>query len=171
MDVPIVYSDSNYCVQTFNDWMFNWARNGWIKSDKKTPENENELWEYIDKIMELDEYKKSFNKVINKALMYGLPILYNSLFEMEEENKMSVQMIKKINGIDENYYSQITNLIKEVILNVTINKSILCSLYGIKEIETKGGKVDIKKIKKGAYRDTPDYLIDYEINGLNELRK
>ena len=39
MDVPIVYSDSNYCVQTFNDWMFNWARNGWIKSDKKTPEN------------------------------------------------------------------------------------------------------------------------------------
>ena len=39
MDVPIVYSDSNYCVQTFNEWMFNWARNGWIKSDKKIPEN------------------------------------------------------------------------------------------------------------------------------------
>ena len=39
MDVPIVYSDSNYCVQTFNEWMFNWARNGWIKSDKKVPEN------------------------------------------------------------------------------------------------------------------------------------
>ena len=39
MNVPIVYSDSNYCVQTFNDWMFNWARNGWIKSDKKVPEN------------------------------------------------------------------------------------------------------------------------------------
>lgn len=39
MNVPIVYSDSNYCVQTFNEWMFNWARNGWIKSDKKIPEN------------------------------------------------------------------------------------------------------------------------------------
>ena len=39
MDVPIVYSDSNYCVQTFNDWMFRWARNNWIKSDKKIPEN------------------------------------------------------------------------------------------------------------------------------------
>ena len=38
-DVPIVYSDSNYCVQTFNDWMFRWANNNWIKSDKKTPEN------------------------------------------------------------------------------------------------------------------------------------
>ena len=39
MDVPIVYSDSNYCVQTFNDWMFRWAALGWAKSDKKTPEN------------------------------------------------------------------------------------------------------------------------------------
>ena len=39
MNVPIVYSDSNYCVQTFNDWMFKWANNNWIKSDKKIPEN------------------------------------------------------------------------------------------------------------------------------------
>jgi len=36
---PIVYSDSAYCVNTFNEWMFNWARNGWINSAKKTPEN------------------------------------------------------------------------------------------------------------------------------------
>ena len=36
---PIVYSDSAYCVNTFNEWMFNWARKGWIKSDKKIPEN------------------------------------------------------------------------------------------------------------------------------------
>lgn len=36
---PVVYSDSAYCVNTFNDWMFNWARNNWIKSDKKEPEN------------------------------------------------------------------------------------------------------------------------------------
>ena len=38
-NIPIVYSDSNYCVQTFNDWMFKWANNNWIKSDKKVPEN------------------------------------------------------------------------------------------------------------------------------------
>ena len=36
---PIVYSDSAYCINTFNNWMFCWANNGWIKSDKKTPEN------------------------------------------------------------------------------------------------------------------------------------
>ena len=48
MDVPIVYSDSNYCVQTFNEWMFNWARNGWIKSDKKVPENLDLIQAYYD---------------------------------------------------------------------------------------------------------------------------
>ena len=36
---PIVYSDSSYCVNTFNNWMFAWQKKGWIKSDKKVPEN------------------------------------------------------------------------------------------------------------------------------------
>ena len=37
--VPIIYSDSAYCVNTINDWMYRWKEKGWIKSDKKTPEN------------------------------------------------------------------------------------------------------------------------------------
>lgn len=37
--IPIVYSDSAYCVNTLNEWVFGWAKNGWIKSDKKVPEN------------------------------------------------------------------------------------------------------------------------------------
>ena len=36
---PVVYSDSSYCVNIFNNWMFNWKNNGWKKSDKKEPEN------------------------------------------------------------------------------------------------------------------------------------
>ena len=47
-EVPTVYSDSNYCVQTFNSWMFSWAKNGWIKSDKKTPENLDLIQAYYD---------------------------------------------------------------------------------------------------------------------------
>ena len=47
-DIPIVYSDSNYCVQTFNEWMFNWARKGWIKSDKQVPENLDLIQAYYD---------------------------------------------------------------------------------------------------------------------------
>ena len=48
VEVPIVYSDSNYCVQTFNEWMFGWANKGWIKSDKKTPENLDLIKAYYD---------------------------------------------------------------------------------------------------------------------------
>ena len=46
--IPVVYSDSNYCVQTFNDWMFRWANNNWIKSDKKKPENLDLIIEYYN---------------------------------------------------------------------------------------------------------------------------
>ena len=45
---PIVYSDSAYCVNTFNEWMFNWARRGWIKSDKQKPENLDLIQTYYD---------------------------------------------------------------------------------------------------------------------------
>ena len=45
---PIVYSDSAYCVNTFNEWMFGWARKGWIKSDKKVPENLDLIQAYYD---------------------------------------------------------------------------------------------------------------------------
>ena len=45
---PIVYSDSAYCVNTFNEWMFNWARKGWIKSDKQVPENLDLIQAYYD---------------------------------------------------------------------------------------------------------------------------
>jgi ribonuclease HI len=36
---PVVYSDSSYCVNTFTKWMYNWESSGWIKSNKKPPEN------------------------------------------------------------------------------------------------------------------------------------
>jgi ribonuclease HI len=48
VEIPIVYSDSSYCVNTFNDWMFRWASNGWIKSDKKEPENLDLIKAYYD---------------------------------------------------------------------------------------------------------------------------
>ena len=48
---PVVYSDSAYCVNTFNDWMFRWASNNWIKSDGKTPENLDLIQAYYDQYM------------------------------------------------------------------------------------------------------------------------
>ena len=48
---PIVYSDSAYCVNTFNDWMFRWAANNWIKSDGKIPENLDLIQAYYEHYM------------------------------------------------------------------------------------------------------------------------
>lgn len=38
-DIPTVYSDSSYAINTYTTWMFSWARNNWLKSDNKVPEN------------------------------------------------------------------------------------------------------------------------------------
>ena len=35
----IIYCDSAYCVNTCKDWIFNWARNGWINSKKQEVKN------------------------------------------------------------------------------------------------------------------------------------
>jgi ribonuclease HI len=48
IEPPIVYSDSAYSINTLNEWMFNWARNGWTKSDKKVPENLDLIQAYYD---------------------------------------------------------------------------------------------------------------------------
>lgn len=59
--VPVVYSDSAYCVNTFNEWMHGWARNGWIKSDKKTPENLDLIQAYYK--MYHDGYRIDLRKI------------------------------------------------------------------------------------------------------------
>lgn len=61
----IVYSDSNYCVQTFNNWMYGWAKNNWIKSDKKVPENLDLIHAYYDTLNA--GYKINLKKVKGHA--------------------------------------------------------------------------------------------------------
>ena len=64
-DIPIVYSDSSYCVNTFNDWMWGWAKKGWIKSDKKKPENLDLIIQYYDHW--LDGYRIDLRKIKGHA--------------------------------------------------------------------------------------------------------
>ena len=53
-EVPVVYSDSAYSVNTFNEWMHNWKRNGWLKADKKVPENLDLVKEYYNSLKKID---------------------------------------------------------------------------------------------------------------------
>ena len=90
-DIPIVYSDSNYCVQTFNEWMFNWARNGWIKSDKKIPENLDLIQAYYN------WYQKGYRIDLRKVKGHSNN-KWNKLADKLATGKISSEEINKIYG-------------------------------------------------------------------------
>lgn len=132
-----------------------------------------ESWKLIDKISQDERYAKSFNKIITDALFYGLPILCEKLFgEVNlSEEVAPPSMRKSIGGLDEKSFAVIVKLLKETVLNVTINKSILSSLFHGKCLEYKGCRIDAANFEDGVISDTPDYLSDYEIQGLKKLRR
>lgn len=37
--LPIIYSDSAYCVNIINDWMYSWERNGWVRPKNQEIKN------------------------------------------------------------------------------------------------------------------------------------
>ena len=88
---PIVYSDSNYCVQTFNNWMFNWAENGWIKSDKKTPEN-------LDLIQTYYEYYNKGYRIDLRKVKGHSSNKWNDLADKLATGKISIEQLEKLNG-------------------------------------------------------------------------
>lgn len=130
-----------------------------------------EIRSQIDKVMQLPEYK-SFNKVVNDALFYGLPILYEKLFgeiSAAKEEREPPSRRKKAGG-DEEFYALVVRLLRETVLNVTINKSLLSSLFNAKVLEYEGLKVR-GDFAQGLMCDTPDYLESYELDGIRSLRK
>lgn len=38
-DICIIHSDSAYCVNICNEWIYTWAKNNWLNSKKKEVEN------------------------------------------------------------------------------------------------------------------------------------
>ncbi|MDE5563123.1 MAG: hypothetical protein K2J01_06225, partial [Clostridiales bacterium] len=129
----------------------------------------------IDEIMEDPEYK-SFSKVINDALFYGLPILKNKLYGEVALDEQPMPPRPQINGsrLDDELFNTIVKLLKETVLNVTINKSILSSLFNNMERMNKafGLGEDLNELyEKGLMSDTPDYLYEYELEGLKKLRR
>ena len=88
---PIVYSDSAYCVNTFNDWMFRWAANNWIKSDNKTPENLDLIQAYYKHYMA--GYRIDLRKIKGHA---GHE--WNELADKLATGKISPLEVKKIYG-------------------------------------------------------------------------
>ena len=130
-----------------------------------------DITEQIEHVMKLPEYK-SFNKVVNDALFYGLPVLCNKLFgeaTLSEETVRPSQ--REICHLEDEHFQTMIRLLKETVLNVTINKSILSSLFHELEQVNQNFGIDNELYKNGLMSDTPDYLYDYEIDGLKKMRR
>ncbi|MDE1338469.1 RNase H family protein [Vibrio aestuarianus] len=46
-DDDVIYSTSDFCVRGYNEWLDDWKRRGWRKSDKK-PVAYRQLWQMVD---------------------------------------------------------------------------------------------------------------------------
>lgn len=134
-----------------------------------------ESWAQIDKISQDERYSKSFNKIINDALFYGLPILTEKLFgEVEEEPRYVIPPKRKRQqeeGKDEEYNATIVKLLKEIVLNEAINKSILSSLFHAMEYWSRQCDVPYDEYSDGRMSETPEYLQTFEAMGIRNLRR
>ena len=68
-------------------------------------------------------------------MYFGLDEQMRHLFEREEtikeeqEKYRKQKLIRKLDGVNEVYFMEIAKLLKEVIINVIINKSLLSSIF------------------------------------------
>lgn len=127
-------------------------------------------WAQIDKLSELNKYGNSFNRLINDALDYGLPQLIKAEFG-EIDKIEQVRSETQTNSKDEEFYGEVIRLLGEIIVNATVNKSMLSSLFEARRLELKGRAVSGDAFERGAFQETPRYIEDYELRALRELRE
>ena len=133
---------------------------------------DSEMNEQIDRLTQQPRYG-SANKVINEALFYGLPILAEKICgePVTQEERVALTMLRKSGSKEENFYAVVVQLLREIVLNVTINKSILSSLYNEKSETLAGNRDRAKRFDNGLMGDTPAYLERYEAEGIKKLRR
>ncbi len=138
--------------------------------DRHVRISDTKLIEQFDKLLTHPSYK-SFNKVLNDALFYGLPIVIEKVFGAKQEPEKPKQNEAIEARKESEYYGEIAKLLQEVILNENINKSILSSLFNVQALIADKGTVTGRKFVDGEYGDTPEYLENYEYNGLKKIRR
>ena len=97
----IIYSDSAYCVNAINDWMFRWANNNWYNSRKKEIENKDliQLIYYYFNI-------KNLKSQVRVEKVKG----HNNIFGNELADALASYQQNKIN----NFINQYSNYYEEL---------------------------------------------------------
>ena len=95
----IIYSDSSYCVNSITNWMFTWAKNGWINSKKEQVKNI-DLIKTLYKYFSTDFYhcqiqwNKGHNGVIGNELADALATADQQKFlQLIQKNNIKINFI------------------------------------------------------------------------------
>ncbi len=134
-----------------------------------------ENWQMIDRLMTLPHYANNRASLINNALTYGLPKLIEEEFgektlcdePCEQPTEKLVVQVQE--AIPDERIDQLIRLLQEIVMNTTISKSLICSLFNVKSAELRGKPTSAEKFDGGAMRDTPTCMTKYEIERLNEM--
>ncbi len=134
-----------------------------------------ENWQMIDRLMTLPHYANNRASLINNALTYGLPKLIEEEFgektlcDEPYEQPTEKLVVQVQEAIPDERIDQLIRLLQEIVMNTTISKSLICSLFNVKSAELRGKPTSAEKFDGGAMRDTPTCMTKYEIERLNEM--
>lgn len=104
----IIYSDSAYCVNMCNSWIWNWANNGWINSKKQQVENYElvrSIYRYLDNpnknfdIQKISGHTGDIGNELADALASNNLLKFKSIIK---QNNINYNNDKVINDIFEN---------------------------------------------------------------------
>ena len=137
----------------------------------------------LEQIQTLPQYK-STNKALNDALDRGLPILYRELFggesEPDEPARDEQELLLPATGAgmsvhcpDSEFCWTVMLLLKEINLNVLLNKQMLSGIFRYLALVAAGTTAEEfgKLLESGKINLTPDCLSKQETDGLKRITK
>ena len=131
-------------------------------------------WLILDRLMTLPEYERNRAKLLNDALSIGLPLLLEEKENIEiklpvvkeERVPIRIRRRKRIDTDDKD----IKSLLSEIVMNSSLNKSMLSALFNLKEQEIAISTL-AERFRHGELNNIPDCLFDAQIDMLKEISK
>lgn len=127
-----------------------------------------EDWKKIMALISLPQYGGNFNLLFNDLIGRGLPILERELNGDSCSSEQEGSSTQEYDG--ETDQTIIIRLLREINVNININKSLLSSLFNAKELEVNGSRIKGPRFTQGAYGETPSYLKGFETRGLMSVK-
>ena len=118
-------------------------------------------WEELNRLKTEKGYK-SLNALIVDIIDAGLERMEYPDSQRPSEDFDEEKTDREVDKDSALFYKTISNLMQEIVLNVVICKSLLCSLFSSKALESSGSGIDARAFESGVYADTPKYLKRFE---------